>query len=129
MIVPLSRDRRPSRTKVIKTAFGQLGSDLYAHIGGVAHQATWALAAWTSVTTDNHGAHSITDQAEADHLDLACNVAQLLATASTSLSGYWGRDNTALAIATFQVAADTREGATPERLVQTRFGGDRAGRG
>lgn len=109
-----------SHTKVIKEVFGEEGRELYARWSGVAHQATWALADWISLTIDNYGGRISTDQAQADHLDLAGHVAQLLTTASTAPSGYWGRDKGTFTAATARITAEAqhraqqlREGNSP----------------
>ncbi|MET7994467.1 hypothetical protein ABZU76_26600 [Amycolatopsis sp. NPDC005232] len=104
-------------SSVIRDVFGQVGADRYAHWSGVAHQAAWALAPWTSVRIeeDGMGAYSSTARGETDHLDLGVAVAEIVAAAGKSIAGYWGRGIDDLREVTSALAGEFREGARQVR--------------
>jgi hypothetical protein len=106
-----------SHTNTIRAVFGQAGTDFYGFWSGVAHQAAWALAEWSTVEIqpEGDGALAYTDQGEADHLDLASNIADLLGMAGAAISAYWGRDDAAFAMVASAVAVETAEAASQLR--------------
>lgn len=64
---------------------------------------------------EGDGALAYTDLAQDEHLDLAANVAHLLATAGAAIGAYWGRDGAALANAASGVIAGTLDAAAQLR--------------
>jgi hypothetical protein len=94
----------------IVNLLGDHGKALYHSWSSVTHQAPWALAPWTSVEVDDdaNGIVFYTSNFEDKHVELAADVAEIVAAAGKRYGEYYGRRSDEFTTACANVASHMR---------------------